>query len=69
VPKHSFTTNKCPICKKDTVPDYRPFCSKHCADVDLGNWLKGDYALSSQAPGTEEEFGVFDELPHRGRAN
>jgi endogenous inhibitor of DNA gyrase (YacG/DUF329 family) len=24
---------------------YRPFCSKRCADVDLGRWLRGDYAI------------------------
>lgn len=35
----------CPICDKPRVEDYRPFCSKRCADVDLGRWLKGDYAI------------------------
>ena len=23
----------------------KPFCSKRCADVDLGRWLKGGYAI------------------------
>jgi len=40
----------CPICQKPTVPAYRPFCSKRCADVDLGKWLKGDYAVPSSDP-------------------
>ncbi|WP_341211384.1 DNA gyrase inhibitor YacG [uncultured Limimaricola sp.] len=40
----------CPICNKATVPDYRPFCSKRCADVDLARWLGGDYAVPSQDP-------------------
>lgn len=31
----------CPICSKDSVPAYRPFCSKRCADVDLAKWLRG----------------------------
>jgi endogenous inhibitor of DNA gyrase (YacG/DUF329 family) len=66
MPKHSEATIKCPICKKATVQTFRPFCSKRCADVDLGRWLKGDYAIPSEAPVTEEEF---DELPHPGRAN
>jgi len=66
MPNDSNTSIKCPICKKDTVPAFRPFCSKRCADVDLGRWLKGDYAIPSEAPVTEEEF---DELPHPGRAN
>ncbi len=35
----------CPICGKDTVAKYRPFCSRRCADVDLGKWLSGAYAL------------------------
>lgn len=36
----------CPICKKNPVEAaFRPFCSKRCADVDLGRWLTGKYAL------------------------
>ncbi|MGH1453568.1 MAG: DNA gyrase inhibitor YacG [Paracoccaceae bacterium] len=40
----------CPICQKPTVQAYRPFCSKRCADVDLGKWLTGDYAVPSSDP-------------------
>lgn len=41
----------CPICEKNQ-PDgkYRPFCSKRCADVDLGRWFSGRYVM----PGAEE---------------
>ncbi|MFN7225231.1 MAG: DNA gyrase inhibitor YacG [Paracoccaceae bacterium] len=35
----------CPVCAKDTDPKYRPFCSRRCADVDLGRWLTGSYAI------------------------
>lgn len=35
----------CPICGKDGVARYRPFCSKRCADVDLAHWLRGDYTI------------------------
>lgn len=35
----------CPICNKETNPNYRPFCSKRCADVDLHRWLGGQYAI------------------------
>jgi hypothetical protein len=35
----------CPICGKPTEPRYRPFCSRRCADVDLGRWLTGSYAI------------------------
>lgn len=40
----------CPICDKKTEQRYRPFCSKRCADLDLGKWMAGDYALASQEP-------------------
>ena len=40
----------CPICSQPASPDYRPFCSKRCADVDLNRWLKGAYAV----PAVEE---------------
>ncbi|MBX9684967.1 MAG: DNA gyrase inhibitor YacG [Hyphomicrobium sp.] len=41
---------RCPICSNLVGDDaYRPFCSRRCADVDLGRWLTGSYAI----PGTE----------------
>ncbi|MDF1803175.1 DNA gyrase inhibitor YacG [Thalassovita sp.] len=40
----------CPICKKPTVSAFRPFCCKRCADLDLGKWLGGDYAVPSRDP-------------------
>ncbi|MBK5198640.1 MAG: DNA gyrase inhibitor YacG, partial [Methyloceanibacter sp.] len=39
---------KCPICGKPTSQDYRPFCTKRCADLDLGRWLKGAYAVPGE---------------------
>ena len=36
----------CPICKRNPAEvDYRPFCSKRCADVDLSRWFTGGYAI------------------------
>ncbi len=35
----------CPICHKATDQKFRPFCSKRCADIDLGKWLTGKYAV------------------------
>jgi endogenous inhibitor of DNA gyrase (YacG/DUF329 family) len=37
----------CPICKKAAIEAYTPFCSRRCADVDLGRWLTGSYAIPS----------------------
>ncbi|MET7242087.1 DNA gyrase inhibitor YacG [Methylobacterium sp. EM32] len=41
----------CPICGKPAVPEFKPFCSKRCADVDLQRWLSGRYAI----PGREDD--------------
>lgn len=35
----------CSICGKPLDARFRPFCSKRCADIDLGRWLKGGYAI------------------------
>ncbi len=45
----------CPVCDRPTVADYRPFCSRRCADVDLGRWLTGSYAIPSTDPADAEE--------------
>lgn len=45
----------CPICSKDPEPKYRPFCSRRCADLDLGKWLTGAYAVPSDDPEDIEE--------------
>lgn len=47
---------RCPICKNplpegEDAARYRPFCSKRCADIDLGKWLAGRYVI----PGTKDE--------------
>lgn len=42
-------TPSCPICRKPAAPEYRPFCSKRCADVDLQRWLTGGYAIPTEA--------------------
>lgn len=36
---------KCPECGKPIEQTYRPFCSKRCADVDLGKWFNEEYTL------------------------
>jgi uncharacterized protein len=35
----------CPICKKPSHVKFHPFCSNRCAQVDLGRWLNGSYAV------------------------
>lgn len=44
----------CPICKtRESMTDFRPFCSKRCADIDLGRWFKGSYAIPTEEPASE----------------
>lgn len=52
-----MTQPRCPICSKPTQADYRPFCSRRCADVDLQRWLTGRYAV----PAEEDEDGPRDD--------
>lgn len=44
----------CPICGKPAEPAHRPFCSRRCADIDLGRWLGERYRLpAEEAPDPE----------------
>ena len=52
-PPHT-TSGTCPICNRPTGTQYRPFCSRRCADVDLSRWLRGTYAIPDE---TESEDG------------
>ncbi len=51
----------CPICCKQVPPltdenrRLRPFCSKRCADVDLGRWFTGAYAIPGPPPDLDED--------------
>ncbi len=47
----------CPVCGSAAVAPHHPFCSARCQDVDLGRWLKGNYAI----PGRPAGFGEEDE--------
>ena len=43
----SLKNASCPICSAESVMPHSPFCSRRCAQVDLGKWLMGDYAISA----------------------
>ncbi|MEJ0017310.1 MAG: DNA gyrase inhibitor YacG [Acetobacteraceae bacterium] len=47
----------CPICGRTTVQDLRPFCSRRCADVDLGRWLTEEYRIPAAPDDDGEEPG------------
>ncbi|MEC7489888.1 MAG: DNA gyrase inhibitor YacG [Pseudomonadota bacterium] len=48
-------THRCPVCSSGSVDKFSPFCSKRCADIDLGRWFSGGYAIP-----TEEVPDDFD---------
>ena len=49
-----MSASQCPICKKPMVAEFRPFCSKRCADVDLQRWFTGRYAIPAKADDADE---------------
>lgn len=50
------TLRPCPICSKPALEQFRPFCSKRCADVDLNRWLSGAYVVAGKED--EDEDGA-----------
>lgn len=51
----------CPVCGKPKSPEYRPFCSRRCADRDLHKWLTGSYAIpavETDQPDDEDSAGA-----------
>jgi endogenous inhibitor of DNA gyrase (YacG/DUF329 family) len=43
------------------VQDSKPFCSKRCADIDLGRWLGGRYAVPGEPADVEATDADQDE--------
>jgi hypothetical protein len=44
------------MCNKVQDKKYRPFCSKRCADLDLGKWLTEAYTIP--AVKTDDEDSI-----------
>ena len=53
----------CPICGKPATPAYRPFCSRRCADVDLGRWLTEGYRIPAESEDELDEPSPDDTPP------
>ena len=56
---------KCPRCKKTTVYNsenaFRPFYSKRCKLIDLGEWADEKYTVpSEEAPSSEDIDTILD---------
>jgi uncharacterized protein len=58
------SVKRCPICKSQAQAAYMPFCSKRCADIDLGKWFTSAYAI----PGAEHDEEA-ESVPENGAAS
>lgn len=55
---------RCPTCGRPAAPEFRPFCSRRCADIDLGRWLKGIYRIpTEERPGSDAPDETPEEPP------
>ena len=47
--KANLPAPRCTLCGKAAMDKaFKPFCSKRCADIELGRWLNGSYSIPSQ---------------------
>ena len=60
MPDLGAAAKPCPICGKPTPERFRPFCSRRCADIDLGRWLGGDYAVPVVETDEDDESALED---------
>ncbi|QKJ85848.1 DNA gyrase inhibitor YacG [Paramixta manurensis] len=53
------TVVNCPTCGKDVIWDelstWRPFCSKRCQLIDLGEWAAEEKRIASSGERTDSE--------------
>ena len=61
-----LSLKRCPICGKPANPEFEPFCSKRCANIDLSRWLKGVYVIPAKPDEEEDDTaGPTTERPPR----
>jgi len=46
----ALTGMPCARCAEPAVQAFKPFCSKRCADVDLGQWFTESYSIPAVEP-------------------
>ena len=57
---------RCAYCKKKPVIEgLKPFCSKRCSDLDLGQWLTGGYAIPTEEAGPAQHSNPDESDPYR----
>ena len=59
----SQTTVKCPNCQQPVIwqasSQYRPFCSKRCQLIDLGEWANESHKIAGK-PGFSDNPELLD---------
>ena len=62
--KKTSTIVKCPQCKTSLVWStsnaYRPFCSRRCKLLDLGEWANENHKIAGESDNHQEEDGFFN---------
>ena len=53
---------RCAVCARPVMVEFRPFCSRRCADVDLGRWLTGEYRIPGPAQEEPENDDELDDI-------
>ncbi len=54
-------TPACPICGRAIIEKFSPFCSRRCADVDLGRWFNERYVVPVKPEEDDEGLDEADE--------
>ena len=49
----------CPICSRPALAPHTPFCSRRCAQLDLGKWLTGEYAIPAYEEMDDSDIDMF----------
>ncbi|MGB0834439.1 MAG: DNA gyrase inhibitor YacG [Psychrobium sp.] len=59
-----MTVVKCPTCSKEVVwapsSEFRPFCSKRCKLIDLGEWASESNTIEGPSLTESLTFDEFD---------
>ncbi len=61
--------NDCPTCEKkadfSASNIYRPFCSKRCKLIDLGQWINETYSISDNSSNADNnDLTSIDDVKH-----
>ena len=64
----ALVLGRCPLCGRPAELPTRPFCSRRCADIDLGRWLGGRYVVSREDANDEADDvpGEPEPMPKKG---